>query len=320
MTRTESSREIDDAAALWAARMDRGPLGEIDQIALNAWLDGDNRRLGALTRAQAMLVPLQQPEQKPILERLGLASIASRISRRRIWELAAVTALVAAVGGVTLLPRGADSYDTARGEVRLFPLADGSIVTLNTKSRIKVDFTNSRRTVYLVEGEGLFDVAKDPDRPFFVEAGVANVRAIGTAFTVRRTGKAPVQVFVQHGVVEVAAPAGRKEPVVLKANMKATATGDVAGTITSAQMSSDEIERSLAWREGKIAFSGTQLVDAVAEFNRYNKVKLKVGDQAAAARTMTGLFASTDPRGFARAAALSLDLHVRETPELIVLY
>ena len=111
MTKVETSKEIDDVAALWAARLDRGALGELDQVLLNAWLDGDNRRLGALTRAQALLVPLQQqqpqPQRQPILERLGLSSISSALhaSRRRVLQLGVVAALIAAIGA----SRGASS-------------------------------------------------------------------------------------------------------------------------------------------------------------------------------------------------------------------
>jgi len=320
MTKTETSHEIDDIAALWAARLDRGTLGELDEISLNAWLDGDTRRLGALARAQAALVPVISLNQAPSVDYAEPEEEAApaRFTRRRIFQVGAVTALAACVGGLALLPPGLDSYETARGEVRLLPLSDGSVVTLNTGSQIKVDFTAKRRTIYLVEGEVLFDVAKNPARPFFVEAGAANVRAVGTAFAVRRTGANPVQVLVQKGVVEVAAPTGRKQSLILNANMKATATPGAQGTITAHPMTSEEMDRSLAWREGKIAFSDTRLKDAVVEFNRYNKTKLQIDGDAVGERTMTGLFSATDPKGFAHAVALSLDLNVHETPERIV--
>lgn len=325
MTKTETSREIDDIAALWAARLDRGVLGELDEASLNAWLDGDIRRLGALARAQAALVPVASLVPVPSLEAAPTISdpepgdiTPNRFPRRRIFQISAVTALAACVGGLALLPPGLDSYETARGEVRLLPLSDGSVVTLNTGSQIKIDFTANRRTVYLVEGEVLFDVAKNPARPFFVEAGAANVRAVGTAFAVRRTGANPVQVLVQKGVVEVEAPTGRKQSLILNANMKATATTGAEGTLTAQPMTSEELDRSLAWREGKIAFSDTKLKDAVVEFNRYNKTKLQVDGDDVGERTMTGLFAATDPKGFAHAVALSLDLKVQETPERIV--
>ena len=56
MTR-ETSRQIDEAAAAWAARMDRGHLAADERAALDAWTAADPRRLGALTRALALLTP-----------------------------------------------------------------------------------------------------------------------------------------------------------------------------------------------------------------------------------------------------------------------
>ncbi|WP_431261482.1 FecR family protein [Roseateles chitinivorans] len=102
---------------------------------------------------------------------------------RRMWA-------VAATGGVALLCGGflltnPERYETGVGERRTVVLKDGSRISLNTASRIHVRWTPSRRIVELETGEALFEVAKDPRRPFVAVANGVEVRAIGTSFVVR---------------------------------------------------------------------------------------------------------------------------------------
>ncbi len=348
MMAEKSDNEIHALAAMWAARMDRGALSALEQVFLDNWLAADTRRLGALARAQASLVPFAEvreapaevagPVTGPVTEPVTgpaessdvapapMAAPAQRIGRRRLLQMAAAaTALVAGGGLYALLPRQQiETYRTDSGEVRMLPLADGSVVTLNTDSEIAVDFAPERRTIHLVRGEALFDVAKDRSRPFRVRTGVADVTAVGTSFTVRRAVGADgaplehgaVHVAVRTGVVEVAAPVGQRQSQLLGANMQAVAGEE--GRVVARPMSSDELNRNLAWREGKIAFSDTSLREAVAEFNRYNRLKLAIGDESIAGRTMTGLFSATNPKGFAAAVALSLEVGFYETADGIV--
>ena len=79
-------------------------------------------------------------------------------------------------------------------------LADGSIVTLNTASRIETRMNGQERTVRLLEGEAFFEVAHDATRPFRVYAGDGMTVAVGTAFSVR-LNKNAVEVVVSEGKV-----------------------------------------------------------------------------------------------------------------------
>src|SRR3546814_5104405 len=66
------------------------------------------------------------------------------------------------------------------------PISDGSIATVNTASRIAVALEPERRHITLEEGEAWFQVAHDAHRPFVVDVGSVRIRAVGTAFSVRR--------------------------------------------------------------------------------------------------------------------------------------
>jgi transmembrane sensor len=199
---------------------------------------------------------------------------------------------------------------TAVGENRTVALADGSRVTLNTDSRLRIDASHPR-TVRLERGEAYFDVAHDPAHPFVVEAGGSRVTVLGTRFTVRREGDA-VRVLVAQGRVRLAANGGAVE---LARNEEATAR---AGAIVRAAHSEAQTAQRLAWREGRIVFDGTSLAAAAAEFNRYNERQIVVSDPVAARMAIGGSFAPANVDGFVRLLEQGFGLHARRHGKDIV--
>ncbi len=208
------------------------------------------------------------------------------------------------------------SYQTARGEVRLVPLQDGSVVTLNTATKVAVKFSDARRDIQLIDGEALFNVAKNPARPFVVNAGDVQVRAVGTSFTVRKLPDQATQVLVREGVVEITRDgrtslnAAIAAPVRLAANQQALALPNAP--ITHAVLEPGAVVRKLVWNEGMIAFEGTSLQEAADEFSRYSDPRIMIDDPSVANETITGLFSADNPAGFAKAVALSLNLNARD--------
>lgn len=201
-----------------------------------------------------------------------------------------------------------ERFATRRGETRQVRLADGSVVTLNTNSTVAVRFTDKVRNIHLEHGEALFNVAKNKARPFVVTASDAVIRAVGTSFTVRALPEKPVQVLVREGVVEVSHRDLRVGKVILAvADTKAVIASDASIAIRAVPRI--EVERNLAWQYGQISFENVRLADAAQEFARYSDTRIAV-DPAVANHTITGMFPSNDPAGFARVAATVLNLHV----------
>ena len=117
-------------------------------------------------------------------------------SRRRFLAAASCTLVLVIAGAVWWQTNGFPSYTTDIGERRSITLADGSTVDLNSRSRLRVEFTKGERRVLLLEGQALFQVSKDKNRPFIVSSGDATVRAVGTQFDVyRRTSGTTVTVI-----------------------------------------------------------------------------------------------------------------------------
>lgn len=313
-TMRESAAAIEQAATAWVLRLDRhGATPELQQ-ALDQWLAGDSRRRGAYLRAQAAWLLLDKAADE---HRAAADAPHFGLSRRRLI-IGGATALAASLGGVALfLPR--ERYRTSLGEIRRVPLADGTTAAINTQSLVDVAYEEDRRLVRLERGEAWFQVAKDPARPFLVEAGRIRVQAVGTAFSVRRRDKG-VEVLVSEGVVEAWCDGDDARRLRLAAGARAFITEDALEDAPVAKIvtTPSEVDRALAWRAGKIDLAGETLSEAIAEFNRYNKRQIILADPGLASQRFFGIFRTDDPEAFAMAVRQSLQVPIDlESPALI---
>ncbi|HJV42278.1 FecR family protein [Caulobacter sp.] len=309
MVDRQTSQSIDDDAATWVARRDRAPLTPTEQAEFDAWLAGDDRRPGALMRLQAIDLA-----SRAAGERHDLPFPAS-VSRRRmlLWGGASAAAGVAGLAVALQAPR---AQATQRGEVRLVPLRDGSTMTLNTNSVARVKYGNDRRVIELIRGEAFFSVAGDALRPFQVEvAGRRLTTTASGAFRVSRLTDVPILVTVQQGQLDLSG--GALEPMRLTANSRLELVAGHPPTVQ--RISARDVERDLAWREGKIAFKGDTLEDAAHAFARYGDPRVVIADPALAREPITGLFAANDPAGFSRTVAFALDATATRRGNEIVL-
>jgi len=307
MADRQTSQSIDDDAATWVARRDRAPLTPVEQEAFDAWLAGDDRRPGALMRLQAIDLASRAGGERG-------APLPAPVSRRRmlIWGGASAAASMAGLAVALHAPR---AQATQRGEIRLIPLQDGSTMTLNTDSAARVRYRDDRRLIELIRGEAFFSVARDALRPFEVDVDGRRLSTDSGAFRVSRLNAAPVQVTVQQGRLDLAA--GSRERVRLTANSRLDLIDGRPPAVQ--QISAREVERDLAWREGKIAFKGDTLADAALAFARYGDPRVTIADPALAREPITGLFAANDPVGFSRTVAFALDATVTRRGDEIVL-
>ncbi len=316
MSSIRSASEIDDEAADWAARVDARGLDVERDPDLRAWLDGDTRRAGALLRAQAAISFLDRGRALAGAAPPVEAVVAERPSRRTLVAGAGGALAAALVGGLGLWAARPQRLDTRLGEIRRVPLADGSLVAINTKTALDVAMKPDSRRIVLKEGEAWFQVAKDPDRPFVVAAGSVRVRAVGTAFSVRRADQAGagVDVMVTEGVVETwveGDPGSRRR---LTAGSRILLASAASPRVAE---SPSEIERSLAWRNGEIALDGENLEQAARLFNRYNSRQIVIEDPVLARERFVGLFQTNEPESFAAAVAATLGAAVSDDERTI---
>jgi len=313
MGKRETANEIDEAAFRWVGKLDRS--GDDPKLLsdLNDWLAQDTRHQGAYLRAQALWLKLDRAANAAP-EDLAEPP-AALLSRRRLLAGGAGAALAATIGGAWVLS-GGKRFDTEIGEIRHVRLPDGSVADLNTQSSVRVTMAKSLRRVRLAEGEAWFHVEPDPSRPFVVESGLVRVRAVGTAFSVRRIERG-AEVLVSEGVVEAWVSGAEIAAVRLAAGDKAIV--QERAPIHSEAAEPAEIDRKLAWRTGKIDLAGETLGEAAAEFNRYNQREMIVRQQNLLSKRFYGVFRTDDPEAFAKAVHSSLNVPVEITKDSIVI-
>ena len=175
----------------------------------------------------------------------------------RLWPAGFDALEAALIGGGVMYDQLAGRYAADTGEVRRIVLEDGSSVTLNTDSVIRVRYEAGQRRVDLGHGEASFAVAHDASRPFVVRAGDLRVRAVGTEFVVRLQGE-QVSVTVAEGVVEVKRPTpGPDARRLIYEHDQIVAAGPAP--LTATNIGQDEVARQLAWRDGLLVFDGEAL-------------------------------------------------------------
>ena len=127
---------------------------------------------------------------------------------RRLAIAASIAALTILAGSLTLLKLSSPVYATALGEQRSIQFEDGSTVELNSRSKIRVEYSKAERDVELIEGQALFHVGHDTSRPFVVAVGPTRVRAVGTQFDVYKKSDGTVVTVVEGRVAVYSAPQG----------------------------------------------------------------------------------------------------------------
>lgn len=314
-SRRETASQIDEAAAAWAARTDRGPLAPDDRAALDTWLHGDSRRIGAYARALAVNAHFDRAAALGTnfspADFEDATKPAPQVARRKfiLASGSALAASVVALAGYGLLA-ARSTIRTGKGDMRRVTLAEGSAITLNTDSRIEPRIEDKVREVDLVEGEVLFDVARDRQRPFIVRAGHARIRVLGTSFTVRRFDDDAVEVTVFEGLVEVGG-AGEGQKQLLRAGQRTRLLA--GGGFRTERLAPAVLERSVGWRRGLLDLEGMTLDQAAAEYARYSDHRIEIGDRTVGAMKVAGVYSTSDPIGFAEAAALSLGIRAEPT-------
>ena len=226
------------------------------------------------------------------------AGTTTRRGARWIGGIAATVLLTVGAVLIGSLLSPIRHYETDLGQQTLFTLADGSIVHLNTQSELTVRMTEDSRDLELIQGEAMFEVTRDPSRPFRVRSGEITVEAIGTQFNVYRREDG-VHVTVVEGSVKVEAmPAAKPQLAAAAVTLTAgeEARSDRSGDV--ARIETPDVEKHTAWREQRLVFRGDSLAAVAAEFNRYNQLQIVVVAPPSATRPITATFDAHDPESF----------------------
>ena len=324
---------IEEEASAWIWRLDDEAAGPDVRIAFETWLEADPRHRSVyeeLARVWGDLDGLAVLKQDQRIETVRKGVREEELQRRlpvplawaRGAAIAASLLRAVAVGGFGLsgvfgpeAPMETQrAYATAVGQQRLVELPDGSQVQLNTNTILTVDYSGPERRLTLEKGEAHFEVARDENRPFIVQAGGTEVRALGTAFNIHLRAQAPVEVIVTEGVVEVVrsqgegpgldAPSDASDsvadwseppaPVRLEAGQSIGVPSQAPDIAMPIAVDTVDMTRELAWREGMLVFEGEPLERVVEELSRYTEARFVILDDSIRERRVGGYFRTDD--------------------------
>ena len=261
-----------------------------------------------LAQAQSNVVSMPQAAPSALGETPG-----RKVARHR-WSGGGAAVLVLAFTAAAILrylplPQDRNLHATGTGEQASVPLPDGSMVTLNTRSTIRIAYSAQHRDIHLSNGEALFDVVEDAARPFRVMVEQAVIEAVGTQFNVR-TNAEKVTVTVVEGIVEVSTmnhgagasirPDGPFEAALLPSKVRIRGGQQVSlhSGSGAAKVIDTAVKKVIAWREHRLIFDDVPLEQVIEEFNRYNDPLVVIEDQELKSLPISGVFLSNDRESF----------------------
>jgi len=293
--------DINHDAEQWLARLFSGDNRTNSDAELADWKAEDAVHTQAFDELVAMTDALDAVGEDALAEEMvrELESAAAERSRSRwIAGASSVAAgfVVAAVMTVSMWVSGPDpvTYETLKGQRSTIALEDGSVLYLNTNTRVVAVMDDDERQVRIQQGEAFFDVKRDEDRPFLVDAGDTRVKVLGTKFNVRLGASSNV-VSVLSGLVSVSHRAdkeGEEAQEVALLNAGEQAWHDTENHL--ALVDSFDQNAVMAWRTGKAVYHEARLADVVADLNRYFDAPLEIADETLSDLPVTGTFNLTD--------------------------
>lgn len=281
------TEELEAFSAWRADPTNRAEYERIDDIsrAVEALQDDPDIRLAT---AEALA---RGPERRRFTMRLETPRAA-----RLVGALVAASVVASVAGGYLVLR---PTYTTSIGQTFSARLSDGSRITLDTDSQVRVRFSAGERRIELLRGQALFEVAHNAQKPFIVAAGDTRIRATGTRFEVRKIDE-DVRVTLTQGSVEVIDTDARSKTWRLKPGQ---ALALKPTTIASATPSPVDIQTATSWTSGELTFQGVPLSEAVVELNRYSQDKIVLGEGTPQATRITGVFAAGEKDDFIAAVS-----------------
>jgi transmembrane sensor len=313
-------------AAEWFARVRSGHMTSQDDKAWEQWMEREPDNLAAYENVELAWEISQELRDRPKIKTLlrdadlgSTSAVDAPVSRglfggKVSWRAGAALAaavLFCAVTAVFVVTRvSVAEYASGVGEQRTVTLPDGSTLSLNTGTRVQVRYSRGLRRIDLLSGEAAFAVMHDSERPFEVRALHGATTAVGTEFDVQITASTAT-VSVLKGAVLVR-PSDSLSTATFTQVSAGQAVDYTAEGGTSAIRNADA-GKVHGWLAQRIVFSNVTLADALADYNRYTKTPIVIGDPGLGGRRINGVFRIGDQAAFID--ALEQGLHVTATPD-----
>ncbi|MEO6681154.1 MAG: FecR family protein [Pseudomonas sp.] len=299
---------VRDEAARWFVRLQEPAVDVEEHRRFDAWLQEHPQHRDEFQLLQGLWTAADLLPAKR-LHALCEAPPERRKRRPLVRYAVAASVLAVALGlglfsGLHHPATYTAEFSTALGERQHVALPDGSIIDLNSRSRVQVRFEKNRRGIELTEGEAMFSVEHDTSRPFVVETGNGQVTVTGTRFDVRRD-LTQTKVAVEQGTVKVQGYGTDFISLTAGLGTHIDAKGKVAAAYA---VNPQELT---AWRSGKLVFNNASLAEVAAEVSRYREKPLRVGNDKVGNLRLTSVFKSDNTDALLKALPSILPVAVR---------
>ena len=315
----QARRERAAAEAIeWLQRLDSGEMSATERTDFVEWLRESPIHVAETLRMERLSAELRQfrawtpspgPSEASTNKVVHLRPEQGTVRRQwlpparrlRVSALAASVVLVLVAVAWIGRPTGAYEIRTQNGERRELTLDDGSVVRLSPNTDLQVEMTPTQRLLALKEGEAVFRVAKDPTRPFLVNAAHATVKAVGTIFAVTRNGESVVVTVAEGQVMVTPLAAGWQKtslaaPSAIPLRQNERVSISPVGAV--GEVRHVEANRPIDWAEGQLVFENAPVGEVVARFNRHNQLQIHVADTKLSSLPVSGIFDADDPQSF----------------------
>ncbi|HEY0288904.1 MAG TPA: FecR domain-containing protein [Pseudomonas sp.] len=301
--------DVSHQASAWFALVNGGAPTQAEREALAKWIEADPRHAQAFAQLESLWAA------SALLLQPAPPAVHAQLSRRRFVGLgmAACTAAVTA-GATTFWLKGVGSpfadLHTAVGERRVVDLPDGSTVELAGSTALNVDFSSTKRSLELLEGEAFFKVLPNAASELSVstQAGQVFVRAGEFCLSCDRT---TAMLAVNRHTVRVLT-AGQQTDVGEGSSLRFSASQ--TGPIQRA-----ELDQILAWRSGRLVFFDTPLSTVVSELQRWREGKIFIMDKQLAARRVSLILNLNRPDQMLDVLSKALSVRMTSYTDLVTL-
>ncbi len=340
-----SIQEKDATLETWEkyqSHMDLTPSNEKAQDALNTfWRDAESLSADLMPSAKELSddiynggIPIEdflartatnteKREEKPFKHFVSFLVALIHTPLRQPAFAGAATALLVAISVIFWSIDSKITYSTGISEHQRFVLEDGSSILLGARSEIHVEFTDNLRQISLIDGEGFFEVAKNPARPFIVETGTIAVQAVGTAFNILSTPDT-ITISVTEGIVEV--KPSETNGLDNAATEHIPQTTLVVGHELSVAIDSKTFtrrtklpEKMVSWQQKTLFFSGEPLRNIVHRIDRYTPESIVLQDSNVGGLLFSGSVSRDNIDGWLKSLPLVFPVTVKKDSGKIII-
>jgi len=316
--------EIDKKANLWKIKENEG-LNQNEERELEVWLKNKKHKELYEENTQILeeCLSLDDDFIQVLENKIQIKESQNNIFYKSRYLMASVVMTCILVFGSFKInayynPSYSHNYASVNTKLLHIALPDDSIIDLDVKSNINVQYFENKRAVTLKEGKALFSVAKNKNKPFIVKAGNTSIEVLGTKFEVIKVDD-NTKINVLEGLVRVdyidqnteskrsIIQLQKEESMILSKNGKVLNYGKI---------NSDTIAN---WKNDIIQFKETSLKDAVVMFSRYSDKKIQFNDQEIEEMKISGKFNTSHYESFLESIQLIYPIKITKRGKILVI-